>query len=120
MVTTILKRLLLIGFLAPIFAMLLSCAKPLGSVGSVTNAVIGRVPVLDYPPKPALELLDAEELAAYNALPDSLKKKLQGNDKKLKTWALQMQVAIDAYNDYAAVRNHQSDVSVGINQGPGK
>lgn len=116
MVVTI-KRLLLIACLAAVIGTLLSCAKPLGSITGVsqnTVAVIGRVPILAVPEKPVMELLDSEELIAYNALPESLRKKLQSNDKKLKTWALQLLVGIEGYNQYAEIRNQQSDASVGV------
>ncbi len=79
-----------------------------------TIAVTGRVPVIDMPVKPVLDSLDPDELAAYSSLPESARKKLQGNDKKLKVFAAQMQVAIEDYNTYAAVRNKTSEDAVGV------
>lgn len=119
MVTTI-KRILLVACLAAVIGSLWSCAKPLGNVtglGQNTVAVIGKVPVINLVDKPVLELLDSDELIAYNALPEKLRLKLQSNDKKLKTLALSMQIAIEDYNQYAAIRNQQSDASVGVKGG---
>ncbi len=79
-----------------------------------TIAVTGRVPVIDMPVKPVLDSLDPDELAAYSSLPESVRKKLQGNDKKLKMFAAQMQVGIEDYYLYAAVRNKTSEDAVGV------
>ncbi len=113
MVVTI-KRLLLVACLAAVLGSLWSCAKPLGMLPTNTVAVIGRVPLISVPEKPLMLAMDADELVAYNALPESLRLKLQGNDKKLKTWALQLLVGIEDYNQYAEIRNQQSDASVGV------
>ena len=88
----------------------------IGSTGG-TVAITGIVPVIDMPSKPVLESLDSDELVAYNALPESARKKLQGNDKKLKMYAAQLQVAIEDYNTYAAVRNKTSNDAVGVKMG---
>ncbi len=79
-----------------------------------TIAVTGKIPKIEMPLKPALESLDPDELTAYNILPESVRKKLQGNDKKLKVFSAQMQVAIEDYNTYAAVRNKTSEDAVGV------
>ncbi len=109
---TIFKRLLIVLCLAPIFAMLVSCARP--GLTQNTVAIVGRVPVIDMSVKPQLENMDADELVAYNSLPESLRKKLQSNDRKLKVYAEQMSIAILDYNAYAAARNKTSDEAVGI------
>lgn len=92
-----------------------SCTKPLG-IGPTSNtiAVVGKVPVIDLPTRPVLESLDPDELVEYNKLSETVRKKLQGNDKKLKLYAAQLQVGIEDYNTYAAVRNKTSDESVGV------
>ncbi len=111
----IVKRILLVTCLAAVLGSLWSCAKPLGSfTGTNTIAVVGKVPTIEIPTKPILESLDSDELIAYNALPEKLRLKLQANDKKLKTYANQLLVGIEDYNNYAAVRNQQSDTSVGV------
>lgn len=90
------------------------CTKP--GIGPTTNtiAVTGRVPVIDVPIKPTLDVMDADELAAYEKLPATLQKKLQSNDKKLKSYAAQLLVGIEDYNTYAAIRNKTSEDSVGV------
>lgn len=90
------------------------CDKPSGLGSGTTVAVTGKTPVIDMPEKPVLESLDPEELAAYKTLPESARKKLQNNDKKLKVYAAQLQVAIEDYNTYAAVRNKISEDAVGV------
>lgn len=90
------------------------CAHRTGD-GLTTNTVpvTGTVPVIDIPAKPVLESLDPDELAEYAKLPLSARLKLQGNDKKLKVYAAQLQVGIEDYNTYAAVRNKTSLAEVG-------
>lgn len=93
---------------------LVACSKPLDGINVTTVAVTGHVPVLDLPARPKLESLDSDELLAYNKLPESARLKLQGNDKKLKTFAAELQVAIEDYNVCASVRNKKSEDSVGV------
>lgn len=90
------------------------CAKSPGSPTSNTVAITGAVPVIDLPVKPVLESLDPDELADYSKLSLAIRTKLQMNDKKLKVYAAQMQVGIEDYNTYAAVRNQQSKTDVGV------
>lgn len=93
---------------------LAGCKKPLGLPTSNTVAVTGAVPVIDLPARPSLESLDPDELTEYNKLSLTARMKLQGNDKKLKTYAAELQVAIEDYNTYAAVRNEKSKMDVGV------
>ncbi len=107
-------KILLNVVIAIIFSVcVVSCARP-GSPSSNTVAVVGRVPVIGIPEKPVLESLEESELVEYAKLPESIRRKLQGNDKKLKMYALQLKVSIEEYNDYAAVRNQASNASVGV------
>ncbi len=92
-----------------------ACSKP--GQSSNTVAVVGRVPVIDLPVKPTLESLDADELIEYAKLPVEVRRKLQLNDKKLKTYAEQLRVGIEDYNTYAAVRNKASEDAVGVIKG---
>lgn len=107
------KFLSVVAFVV-VMAGLFSCSKPLDGINVTTVAVTGHVPVLDLPARPKLESLDSDELIAYNKLPESARLKLQGNDKKLKTFAAELQVAIEDYNTYAGVRNRKSGDSVGV------
>lgn len=63
------------------------------------------VPELEVPARPKLALMDATDLAAYKALPESARAKLEGNDKALKVWAEQLNVTIMEYNGYAKLSN---------------
>jgi hypothetical protein len=95
--------------------LLTSCAKPSGQVSSTnTVPVVGQVPTIPLPEKPVLQGLEESELVEYNKLSDGLKQKLVSNDKKLKTYALQLVVSIEDFNDYAAVRNAKSNASLNV------
>ncbi len=106
---------LVVGTLVLVFfgsVSLSGCSRP-GFTQS-TIAVTGHVPSIDLPEKPQLINMDADELVAYNALPEGLRNKLRANDRKLKVYAVQMKVAIEDYNAYAAAQNKKSDESVGV------
>lgn len=94
-----------------VIGLLCSCSKPLGTFsGTNTVAVWGTVPVISMPTKPALEMMDTDELAEYNKLPEKLRLKLQANDKKIKIYATQLEVAILDYDSYAEDRNKKQGV----------
>lgn len=109
------RKFLCVAAFVVVMTGLFSCAKaPLDGINVITVAVTGHVPVLDLPARPQLETLDQDELLAYKQLPESVRLKLQGNDKKLKTYAAELQVAIEDYNLYATVRNKKSEDAVGV------
>ncbi len=94
--------------LVPIFLILLSGC----SVVSHTVSVQSTVPVLNVPARPTLDTLDANELTAFRALPDTAQKKLVGNDVKLKSYAEQMNVTLEVYNNYAKSHNANANQAV--------
>ncbi len=89
-----------------IFLILFSgCDRPLNN----TVAVVSHVPVIPLPERPKLELMNETELAAFKALPESLKTKLVSNDTKLKIFSEQLEASIKIYNQFAQVQNQNSD-----------
>ncbi len=90
-----------------------ACNRPLGP-STATVAVTGKVPVIDVPTRPVLVSLDPDELTEYLKLPETVRKKLQSNDKALKMYAAQLLVGVEDYNVYAAVRNKTSEEAVGV------
>ncbi len=95
------KMLLLIPIL-----LLSGCAV---SSHQTTVAVHDRLPIIPVPERPKQDLMTPEELAAYRALPESLKTKLQNNDIMIKSFADQLGVAVTIYNSYAVDHNAASD-----------
>lgn len=85
-----------------------------------TVPVETKVPTLETPARPQLENMTPEELSAYRALPESARKKFEGNDAKLKEYAQELEVTIKAYNKYAAIQNQKSDEWMGIAPKNGK
>jgi outer membrane lipopolysaccharide assembly protein LptE/RlpB len=79
-----------------------------------TVPVLGHVPSISEPVRPKLLNMDATELAAYQALPEPLRKKLQDNDTALKVYAEQCIVSIKEYNGFAKFSNQRSNAWVGI------
>lgn len=88
-----------------------------------TNDTVGvrtKVPVIVTAEKPTLEPLTADELTAYAALQETFRKKLESNNQKLQTWALQEEAAIRDYNAWAVTSNSLSDSGVHVTPSPVK
>ena len=79
-----------------------------------TVPVESKVPYLDVPARPKLANLTPEELTAYGALPETVRAKLQANDKALKQYAEELAVAVFEYNAFAKLQNRKSDMWMGV------
>ncbi len=83
---------------------LTGCPSGYGKGGDPV-AVHDRLPELEEPPRPKLEKMTPEELAEYIKLPESARKKLEGNNDKIQIYSDQLHVTIIEYNGHARLTN---------------
>lgn len=100
--------------LAAVLLCLCGCPSSIGLTSHDTVSVRTKVPNLDVPDRPVLDAMSADELTAYQALPQVLRDKLEGNNSKLQVYAQKLEVTIKDYNTWATTENGLSNASVGV------
>jgi len=85
------------------------CTKPQNLLSSDTVTTRTHVPTIAAPDKPTLEKMTTEELAEYAKLPETIRVKLEENNRKLMEYAEAERVAIADYNGFAKYSNQISD-----------
>ena len=86
---------------------LCSCVSDGHKTGDTHDTVVVHttMPPLKVPDKPQMDLMTPDEIAEYSKLSPGLRAKLEGNNLKLKEYAIQLKAAIDTYNSFAATHN---------------
>lgn len=97
-----------------IFSALVMILTLCGCRENRTVVVSGKVPTLEAAEKPVLEKLTPEEITSYLSTSEEARRKIEGNTKKLMSYAEQNAAVIEKYNNFAEFRNASSDEFLGI------
>jgi hypothetical protein len=62
-------------------------------------------PVLKRSPRPTLQPMAADDVKVFNAMPDSLRQNLIGNNQAMKEYVIELETVIDTYNKFANSQN---------------
>lgn len=95
---------------AMVLVLLAGCSMATGNTVAMRN----RMPEIEKPARPKTEKMTPEELQAYLALPEALRKKLEGNNDKVQVYAEQLEVGVNEYNGYAKYNNKLMKEAIGI------